>query len=130
MSTIHLRVLSDSVEKSVKEKKVSKKRSLFCFFAKPKRSFACFCTLFCRDDHGERWWLLVVVVGGVDIAVADNGVLTLGEWLFACVARSFIRTLVPSFVRSFLCSFIRLFVLLLLLLLVVVLILLSTTMEY
>jgi hypothetical protein len=33
---------------------------------------------------------MVVVGGGVDIAVDDNGVLTLGEWLFACGAHSFV----------------------------------------
>ena len=34
--------------------------------------------------------VVVVVGGGVDIGVANNGVLTLGEWLFACVARSIV----------------------------------------
>jgi hypothetical protein len=47
------------------------------------------------------------VDAGVDIAVDNNGVLTLGEWLFACVARSFVHVfaclfgLIHSFVHSF-----------------------------
>jgi hypothetical protein len=85
-----------------KKKKVSKKRSLFWFFAKPKRSFACFCTHFAETTMVE-----VVVGGGVDIAVANNGVLTLGEWLFACVAR---RSFALSFLRSFVPLFVHLLV--------------------
>jgi hypothetical protein len=54
---------------------------------------------------------LVVVGGGggVDIAVNNNGVLTLGEWLFACVARSFVHVFVclVGFIHSFVRSFVR-----------------------
>ena len=89
-----------------------------------------FARFFFRDDHGGSWllvrpWWKLVVGGGVDIAVDDNGVLTLGEWcLLALHIRSFIHVFVRSFVPLFLCSFVRSFMLLL------VLISLSTTMEY
>jgi hypothetical protein len=95
-----------SVEKCQRKKSV-KEKITFLLFCKTKTLFCMLLHAFCRDDHGESWWLLVVVVGGVDIAVADNGVLTLGEWLFACIARSFIRTLVPSFVPLFVHSLVR-----------------------
>jgi hypothetical protein len=62
------------------------------------------------------WYKLVVVVvggGGVDIAADNNGVLTLGGWLFACVARPFVSLLVClalfGFVRSFVPLFVRSF---------------------
>jgi hypothetical protein len=83
-----------------KHQRKSVKKITFCNLCKTKTRF---CTLFAETTMVEV--VVVVVVGGV-----DNGVLTLGEWLFACVARlfvcSFLPSFVPSFLHSFLCSFV------------------------
>jgi hypothetical protein len=126
------------LSKSVKEKSVkATKKDHFLQSLQNQNAllhaFACFCTLL----HAFFAESTMVKVG----AVNDNGVLTLGEWLFACVARSFVHSFIHSFVRSFVRSLVMVvvvvvvvvvmvMVVMVMVVLVLVLILLSTTMEY
>jgi hypothetical protein len=84
-----------------KKKQCQRKDHFFAFLQNQNALLHAFARFFAETTMVE-----VVVVGGVDFAVDDNGVLlTLGEWLFACVARrsfalSFLRSFVPLFVHS------------------------------
>jgi hypothetical protein len=99
---------------------VSKKKK--CHFLQSLQNQNALLHAFARFFAEATMVEVVVVGGGVDIAVDDNGVLTLGEWLFACVARSLVRSCIRLFVCSFVRSFIFSFVGSLMLLLVVVVI--------
>ena len=52
---VHDSASPTAVQKGQRKKSVSTKDHFFAIFAKPKRSFACFCMLFCRHDHGGSW---------------------------------------------------------------------------